>query len=100
MTDMPNVAEMDVPQIVDALGSVREIAKEAKKREGFLKEALLARAKEGNIMLAEGHEWTAVITAETQSRLDTELIRKDMSEEWIQDHSKGIEFFKVTTKRN
>lgn len=96
---MPDVTAMTPEEIADMLGEIREVTKGLKKKEGFLKEALLARAQENAMTMVQGATFGAVITVESQSRLDTEAIRRDMSEKWISDHSKGIEFFKVTTKR-
>lgn len=96
---MPALKDITISELVDTLGGLREEAKEVKKREGFYKEALLARARAEGLDVLEGSQFKAMLSVETQSRLDTETIRADMSEEWIRDHSKGVEFQKLTFKK-
>lgn len=96
---MPALKDITISELVDTLGDLRDQAKEIKKKEGFYKEALLSRARAEGMDVLEGSQYKALLSVETQSRLDTDAIRADMDEEWIRDHSKGVEFQKLSFKR-
>lgn len=95
---MPNLDNATPGFLVDELGAVREQIKDLQKHEGYFKEALKARLEPGQTTV-DGEVFSALIEEVEQVRLDTPLIRKDMDEEWLDEHSKLVEFIMIKTAR-
>ncbi len=96
-TEMPDTRAMSDKQLVDALGELRETIKTWSAQEKYFSTALKARFPTGG--MAEGATYNVSVTEQSQSRLDTDKIRKDMSLEWIEEHSKSISFQKLSVDR-
>ncbi len=94
---MPDLSNATPTFLVDELGGVREQIKELQKLEGFYKEALQARS--GGKTTIEGETFVALLTDQTQQRIDTKGLKEEFGEEWYQDHTKTIEFKKIQTTR-
>lgn len=96
--DMPNLDNATPGSLVDDLGATRVESAKLKKREGFLKQALFARLDEGQT-LVEGEKFNAMIQDVVQERLDTEKIRASETDEWLEDHTKVVEFKQIRTAK-
>ena len=95
---MPNLDNATPGAIVDWLGGVRDEMKTLKKLEGYYKEGLMARIDEDEIEI-EGDVYIAAITEVVQARIDGDLIKKEMGEEWWKDHCKTIEYQMIKTTK-
>lgn len=93
-----NLANATPEFLSDELGEIREVLKEGKKQEGFIKAALKARMDEG-MDLVEGDYFRTTIDESVRNGLDTPKIKASMSQEWIDEHSKTTEVTTVRSKR-
>ena len=97
-TTQKSMAEMTEPELVALYAQNHEVFKESKKVEDALKAEFLRRDKDADVWV--GDKVNLSITMSAESRLDTALIRADMSAKWIEKHTKisWKRMFKVIAK--
>ena len=98
----PNLSNATPGFLADELGALRDKIKDLQKLEGFYKEALLGKVRRKNTQTGEfkGDKYTAVITQETQFRIDTTGLKKEFGEDWYTEHCMELSFSKVSVKPN
>ncbi len=94
--DIPNLDNATPEFLIDEIERVRDEQKPLKKLEGIYKEALKARLPE-NQNAVEGEFYAGIISEEERTGLDTAKIRKDMDDDWIQEHSTTSTYAKIST---
>lgn len=95
---LPNLDNATPAILVDWLGAMREQMKELKQLEGYYKQALTARLGEDEDEIT-GELFEAEIIDVEQMRLDNDVVKEEMGEEWWSDHCKLIEYQMIKTKR-
>ncbi len=99
---IPNLANATPGFLADELGKTRESMKALMRYEGICKEGLKGRAQtptKGDPIEVQGRNFTATISEVSQSRIDTEKLKKTYGEDWYNEHCKEITFQKVSTSR-
>lgn len=91
---LPDISKMSLTEIVDELGDIRFRLNNLKRLEGYLKEALTARADPGEEYT--GSHWRGIVTLESRMGLDSAAVKAEMGEEWWVDHCKETEFYKTS----
>ncbi len=94
---MPDLRNATPMYITDELGAIRDQQKGLKKLEGYFKDALLARVSAGSV--TEGENYTAQVSSESRTTLDTKGIREEMGPDWCSERSQTTDFIKVSTKK-
>jgi len=96
--DLPDLANATPSFLVDEIGYLRECMKLIKKREGYFKEALIARLEPAQATI-DGERYSALIENLSRSGLNTEKIRAEMSVEWIELHTTTTDYVQIKTTR-
>ncbi len=96
---IPNLDNATPGMLVDEIGDIRVAMSRLKKREGFYKQALIARLDEGQTLIEGDKLYDGMLEETVQERLDTAKIREDMDEDWLRDHTKVIEFKTLRTTK-
>jgi len=86
---LPDIREMSDGQIVNAIGEVRDAVKQFQVLEKWYTNGLKARYPEEATIVGATH--TAHIEIRVQNRLNTTKIRKEMTDEWIEEYSSQTE---------
>ena len=81
--------------VIDELGSLAELAKDAKARIEILRAEVIARG----INFAVGETYSVTVTHSDRSTLDTKKIRDEMSPEWVASHTNVAAVTTVKTNR-
>lgn len=97
--ELPNLANATPSFLIDEMGKLRAEIKKLQQLEGYYKEGLKARWPEDETSL-DGETYSCNKENVVQFRLNTEMIRADMDEDWIRDHSKTLSYsqFKIGLK--
>ena len=90
-----NLHNTPTPALVDELGSLSELAKDAKARIEILRAEVIARG----LHFAEGETYNVTITKSERATLDTKKIRDEMSPEWVASHTNTSQVTTVKTNR-
>ena len=96
LKEVPNVAQMSLEDMIDTIGQTKKVLKLLEKQEGYLKEAIKARAPEGEETY--GQAFFCIPEACERVGLDSAKIKEEMSEEWVESHSSSTEYVKLTVK--
>ncbi len=95
---IPDLRNVTMPFICDELGDIRAQIKGLQKYEGILKERAKS-LKEDDVEEYEGDVFEMVFNQVCQVRLDNDLIRMDMDEEWLTAHSKEVEYVMIKVNK-
>ena len=95
----PNLDNATPGMLIDQIGDIRTTMAMLKKREGFYKQALMARLEDGQTLVEGDEFYDGMIEDTVQERLDTPKIREDMDEDWIREHTKVLEFKTIRTTK-
>jgi hypothetical protein len=97
--EIPNLDNATPEGLIDQIFEQREIQKNAKQLEGILRQRFDTLI--GDKKTCESETCVAMITTTSQDRLNTEMIRAEMTPEWIQKYSKvtPMTTLKITAKK-
>lgn len=98
-------AELSEPELIDQIAELRKLKSTVERREKLLVEALKGRNKQfewitpetGEVILKGNHS-VALPTLVIQRRLDTDSLREEFGEDWMEEHSKSISFIQIRFK--
>ena len=89
-------------QLIDQIAELRQTKATLEKREKLLVEALKSRHKnfewitpETGEVILEGSRFLCKPVLVIQRRLDTESLREEFGEDWMEEHSKSISFIQM-----
>lgn len=95
-------ANLGEATLVDQIAELRQIKSTLEKREKLLMEALKSRhnqfadyTPETPQMVLEGHRFKCTPIVVVQKRLDTESLREEFGDDWMESHSKTIQFVQM-----
>ena len=94
--ELPILDSMSLEEMIDYLGSIRLLKKVVSKVEGFMKEAVSARAPEGEEVY--GDKYFCLLEARERTSLDTVGVKEEMGDDWYTDHCQTSEYNQLSVK--
>ena len=97
-TVIPNLSNATPEGLTDQLGKIRQEIKVLEKEKDLLSEALKGRARGLEQNGFVGEEYYSEIVEMSRSGLDTDRIKADMGEEWVEQYTKTTTYTQINCK--